>query len=225
MPSPPKRSAAAKSADSRAQDPDGVRRDILAVATTEFADKGYSGARVDEIAARTRTSKRMIYYYFGDKQGLFVAVLEAAYASIRTIEAQLDLARLPPVVALRKMAEFTFTYQNAHPEFVRLVIIENIHGGEHLARSNIIRQLNVSVVHVLRDIYDRGVVEGVFRPGIDIIDIHMTISALSVFNVSNRATFSLIFKREMGSKKALAKRRAVAGDTIVRYVCKPGVAG
>jgi AcrR family transcriptional regulator len=224
MPSPPKKSAARKNGDSRAQDPDGVRRDILAVATVEFADKGYSGARVDEIAARTRTSKRMIYYYFGDKQGLFIAVLEAAYASIRTIEAQLDLARLPPVAALRKMAEFTFTYQNAHPEFVRLVIIENIHGGEHLAQSATIQPLNVSVIHVLRDIYERGVAEGVFRPGIDIIDIHMTISALSVFNVSNRATFSLIFKREMGSKKALAKRCAVAGDTIVRYVCKPGAA-
>jgi AcrR family transcriptional regulator len=224
MPATPKKSAARKNADSRAQDPDGVRRDILAVATVEFADKGYSGARVDEIAARTRTSKRMIYYYFGDKQGLFIAVLEAAYASIRAIEAKLDLDRLPPVAALRKMAEFTFTYQNAHPEFVRLVIIENIHGGEHLAKSATIQPLNVSVVHVLRDIYDRGVTEGVFRPGIDIIDIHMTISALSVFNVSNRATFSLIFKREMGSKKALAKRCAVAGDTIVRYVCKPGAA-
>jgi AcrR family transcriptional regulator len=224
MPRPSQKSAAAKGADSRTQDPDGVRRDILAVATTEFADKGYSGARVDEIAARTRTSKRMIYYYFGDKQGLFIAVLEAAYAGIRAIEATLDLARLPPVAALRKMAEFTFTYQNAHPEFVRLVIIENIHGGEHLAQSASIQKLNVSVLHVLRDIYDRGVAEGVFRPGIDIVDIHMTMSAMSVFNVSNRATFSLIFKRDMGSKKALAKRCAVAGDTLVRYVCKPGAA-
>jgi AcrR family transcriptional regulator len=224
MPPLPKKTRPPKAPDSRAQDPDGVRRDILAVATAEFADKGYSGARVDEIAARTRTSKRMIYYYFGDKQGLFIAVLEAAYAGIRTIESQLDLARQPPVAALRKLAEFTFTYQNAHPEFVRLVIIENIHGGEHLARSTTIQPLNVSVLNVLRDIYDRGVAAGVFRPGIDIIDIHMTISALSVFNVSNRATFSLIFKRDMGSKKALAKRCAVAADTIVRYVCKPGAA-
>jgi AcrR family transcriptional regulator len=221
---PPSKKRTLKASESRVQDPDGVRRDILAVATSEFAEKGYSGARVDEIAARTRTSKRMIYYYFGDKQGLFIAVLEAAYASIRAIEAQLDLARLAPVAALRKLAEFTFTYQNAHPEFVRLVIIENIHGGEHLARSSIIQQLNVSVLHVLGDIYERGVAEGVFRPGVDIIDIHMTISALSIFNVSNRATFSLIFKREMGSKKALAKRCAVAGDTAVRYVCKPGAA-
>jgi AcrR family transcriptional regulator len=221
---PPSKIRATKAPESRVQDPDGVRRDILAVATSEFAEKGFSGARVDEIAARTRTSKRMIYYYFGDKQRLFIAVLEAAYASIRAIEAQLDLARMPPVAALRKIAEFTFTYQNANPDFVRLVIIENIHGGAHLARSSSIQQLNVSVLHVLRDIYERGVAEGVFRPGIDIIDIHMTISALSIFNVSNRATFSLIFKREMGSKKALAKRCAVAGDTAVRYVCKPGAA-
>ncbi len=224
MPKPPKKSRTSRKPESRSQDPDGVRRDILAVATSEFADKGYSGARVDEIAARTRTSKRMIYYYFGDKQGLFVAVLEAAYASIRAIESQLDLASLSPTAALRKMAEFTFTYQNAHPEFVRLVIIENIHAGEHLARSKTIQQLNVSVLHALHDIYDRGVADGVFRPDIDIIDLHMTMSALSVFNVSNRATFSLIFKRDMASKKALAKRCTVAGDTIVRYVCKPDAA-
>lgn len=211
-----------KAPESRAQDPAGVRRDILSVATEEFAQKGYSGARVDEIAARTRTSKRMIYYYFRDKEGLFVAVLEGAYAGIRAIEAKLDLARLPPVAALRKLAEFSFNYQNSHPEFVRLVIIENIHNGEHLARSSTIQDLNVSIVHVLRDIYERGVASGDFRSGIDVIDIHMTISAMSVFNVSNRATFSLIFKRDMGSRKALAKRCAVVGETIVRFVSKPG---
>ena len=202
----------------RAQDPDGVRRDILAVATAEFAEKGFSGARVDEIAARTRTSKRMIYYYFGDKDGLFTAVLEAAYARIRTIEATLDLASLSPVEAMRKIAEFTFAYQNNNPDFVRLVIIENIHGGEHLARSKTIQSLNLSIVHALRDIYNRGVASGDFRPGIDVIDIHMTISALSIFNVSNRATFSLIFKRNMGSKAALAHRRKVVGETVLGFL-------
>jgi AcrR family transcriptional regulator len=191
------------------------------VATEEFAEKGFSGARVDEIAARTRTSKRMIYYYFGDKEGLFTAVLEAAYARIRAIEAGLDLAKLSPVAALRKLAEFTFTYQNANPDFVRLVMIENIHGGAHLARSTSIHTLNVSIVYALRDIYERGVARGDFRPDIDIIDIHMTISAMSIFNVSNRATFSLIFKRDMASRKALAKRCTVVGDTILRFVCKP----
>ena len=206
--------------DTRAQDPEGVRRDIIAIATEEFAAKGLSGARVDEIAARTRTSKRMIYYYFGDKEGLFVAVLEAAYAGIRAIETDLDLAGLPPLDAMRKLTEFTFTYQNSTPNFVRLVMVENIHNGVHLARSKVIQAVNMSVVHVLRDIYDRGVSQGVFRPGLDVIDIHMTISALSFFNVSNRATFSLIFKRNMASRAALARRREVVADTVLRFVQK-----
>ena len=204
----------------RAHDPEGVRRDIIAIATQEFAEKGLSGARVDEIAARTRTSKRMIYYYFGDKEGLFVAVLEAAYAGIRAIESDLDLAGLPPIEAMRKLTEFTFTYQNSNPDFVRLVMVENIHNGTHLARSKVIQAVNMSVVHVLRDIYDRGVAQGVFRSGIDVIDIHMTISALSFFNVSNRATFSLIFKRNMGSRSALARRRDVVAETVLRFVQK-----
>ena len=206
--------------ESRAHDPEGVRRNIIEVATEEFAEKGFSGGRVDEIAARTRTSKRMIYYYFGDKEGLFVAVLEAAYARIRTIEGGLDLEGLPPIEALRKLTEFTFTYQNANPDFVRLVMVENIQNGVHLARSTKIQAVNISVLNVLRSIYDRGVAEGVFRPGLDVVDIHMTISALSFFNVSNRATFSLIFKRNMTSRSALNKRRDVVADTVLSFVRK-----
>ena len=207
-------------AEVRRHDPDGVRRDILSVATEEFAENGFSGARVDEIAARTRTSKRMIYYYFGDKEGLFVAVLEAAYSRIRAIEAGLDLAGLPPEEALRRLTEFTFTYQNDNPDFVRLVMVDNIHQGVHQARSRSIQALNVSVLHVLRDIYERGVASGVFRAGIEVIDLHMTISALSFFNVSNRATFSLIFKRNMSSRAALAHRRDVVADTVMSFVRK-----
>lgn len=203
----------------RTQDPEGVKLDILAVATKEFADKGYSGARVDEIAAKTSTSKRMIYYYFNDKEGLYVAVLEAAYAGIRQIERGLNLEGLSPVEALRRLAEFTFDYQNANPDFVRLVMVENIHNGVHLAKSQRIRNLNVSIVETLEDVYRRGVADGVFRPGIDAIDLHMTMSALSFFNVANRATFGQIFDRDMTSPAALAHRRAVAADTMLRYTC------
>jgi len=204
----------------RVRDPDGTRKDILAVATDEFARNGFSGARVDEIAARTRTSKRMIYYYFTDKEGLFVAVLEAAYARIRSVEAELDLAGLPPEEALRKLTELTFDYQNANPDFVRLVMVENIHNGVHLARSKAIQALNVSALEALRDIYERGLASGAFRKGIDIIDLHMTISALSFFNVANRATFSRIFNRDMASRKALEHRRQVAAETVLSYVQK-----
>ncbi len=202
----------------RRQNPEAVRQDILTVATAEFAENGFSGARVDEIAARTRTSKRMIYYYFGDKEGLFVAVLEAAYARIREIESGLDLAGLPPMEAMRRLAEFTFTYQNDNPDFVRLVMVENIHRGSHLARSAKIQALNVSVLQTLRETYERGVADGVFRPGLDIIDIHMTMSALAFFNVSNRSTFSLIFKHNMGSRTALTRRRQAVAETVLGYL-------
>ncbi len=210
--------ASAAPAAARTQDPERVRRNILEVATREFAAKGYSGARVDEIAAKTATSKRMIYYYFRDKEGLFVAVLEEAYADIRRIERDLDLGDLPPVDALRRLAEFTFDYQNAHPDFVRLVMVENIHNAVHLDRSRRIQSLNVSVIDVLRSVYRRGVAEGVFREGLDVIDLHMTISALSFFNVANRATFSKIFKVDMQSPESLAERRRQVGETVVRYV-------
>lgn len=204
----------------RTQDPEGVRRDILAVATEEFARKGYSGARVDEIAARTSTSKRMIYYYFKDKQGLFVAVLEDAYARIRAIERELDLEGLAPVAALRRLAEFTFDYQNANRDFVRLVMVENIHNGVHMEGSERMQALNTPAIAALEDIYRRGVAEGSFRPGLDVIDLHMTISALSFFNVSNQATFSRIFKRDMTSAAALARRRGVMAETVLRYALK-----
>jgi AcrR family transcriptional regulator len=215
---PPSRSR--RSAAGRGHDPETTRQDILAVATREFADKGFSGARVDEIAARTNTSKRMIYYYFEDKEGLFVAVLEEAYRQIRKIESKLDLAHLDPQSAIRALVGFTFDYQNANEDFIRLVMVENIHRGVHLSRSRAIQDLNVSVINTLHDIYDRGRREGVFRDGIDEIDLHMTISALCFFNVANRSTFSQIFKRDMDSPEALARRRGIVIDTIVRYLEK-----
>jgi len=201
-------------------DPELTRRNILAVATREFAEKGYSGARVDEIAAQTNTSKRMIYYYFEDKEGLFVAVLEDAYRRIRQIEATLDLVDLEPEAAIRALVGFTFDYQNSNEDFIRLVMVENIHQGIHLARSRAIQDQNVSVINTLREIYERGVFNGVFREGIDEIDLHMTISALCFFNVSNRATFSQIFKKDMTSQEMLAKRRETVIDTVIRYLRK-----
>jgi AcrR family transcriptional regulator len=200
------------------RDPEGTRKNIIDIATEEFAENGFSGARVDEIAARTSTSKRMIYYYFGDKEGLFVAVLEAAYARIRAIETSLDLAHIEPESAMRALVGFTFDYQNANENFIRLVMTENIHRGAHLARSQTIEDVNVPAIATLRDIYARGRAAGVFRAGIDEVDLHMSISALAFFNVANRATFSRIFKREMASPEALARRREIVIDTILRYV-------
>jgi AcrR family transcriptional regulator len=214
------RTAAVRLHDPDRRDPEATRQNILDIATEEFADKGFSGARVDDIAARTNTSKRMIYYYFGDKEGLFVAVIEAAYGRIRQIESTLKLDHLEPESALRTLVGFTFDYQNANEGFIRLVMTENIHKGVHLARSGNIEELNVPAIATLRDIYRRGLQAGVFRDGIDEIDLHMTISALCFFNVANRATFSRIFNREMASPEALARRREIVIDTILRYVKK-----
>jgi AcrR family transcriptional regulator len=202
----------------RVNDPAGTKRNIVEVATREFAQKGYGGARVDAIASRTRTSKRMIYYYFGGKEGLYLAVLEAAYSSIRRTESTLDLERLPPETALSTLVAFTFDYYIAHPEFVRLVMNENIMDGVHMARSKTIGKLNVTVIDVLRRLIGRGQRAGVFRRGIDPIELHMSISALGIFNVANRATFSTIFKLDMTSPKALAARRDEVVDIVLRHV-------
>lgn len=215
-----RKGGAARDVKRRVQNPEGTRRNIVEVATEEFADKGFSGARIDDIAARTNTSKRMIYYYFGDKEGLFVEVLEQAYSRIRQIETALELDHIEPELALRALVGFTFDYQNANKNFIRLVMVENIHNGIHLARSRIIEELNLSAITTLRDIYRRGRRAGVFRGGINEVDLHMSISALCFFNVANRATFSHIFQREMATPDALARRREIVIDTIIRYVMK-----
>lgn len=216
-----RRKAAAKTATrqtSRTNDPEKVKRNILDVATKEFSSKGLSGARIDEIAARTHTSKRMVYYYFGGKEGLYVAVLEDAYSKIRAIEAQLDLDHLDPEAALRRLVGFTFDYEGSNQDFINLVMNENIHKGQYLSKSKLIRKLNVPAINEVKRIYERGCVAKVFRSGLDPIDIHWSISALCFFNVSNRHTFSLIFDRDMTSAKSVRERRENVIEQIVRFV-------
>ena len=202
----------------RTNDPARTMADILEVATQEFSEKGLAGARIDVIAEAMRTSKRMIYYYFGSKEGLYVAVLEEAYRRIRAIEADLHLEDLPPEQALRTLVGFTVDYQLANPGFIRLVMNENIHRGEFLARSKAIHQLNVPAIDGLRRVYERGVADGAFRAGIDPVDLHQSISALSFFNVSNRHTFAVIFQRDMESAPAIAARRESIIEMVVRFV-------
>jgi AcrR family transcriptional regulator len=207
-------------APSRTNDPERTMADIIAVAMREFADKGLAGARIDDIAEAMRTSKRMIYYYFGSKEGLYIAVLEEGYRRMRDIERDLHLEDLPPEDALRKLVAFTVDYQWSHPDYIRLVMNENIHRGEYMARSQQMQEINVPAIEGLRGVYERGVKAGVFRSGLDPIDLHMTISALSVFNVANRHTFSLIFKRDLADMATFIARRDSIVETIVRFVRK-----
>jgi AcrR family transcriptional regulator len=214
------RNAAVAASPTPGRDADRARADILAIATEEFASKGLSGARVDEIAARTHTVKRMIYYYFGSKEGLYRAVLARCYESIRTIEAELDTDALPPDEALRRIVRATFDYHVEHTDFVRLVMNENIHHGEHIAQLPNLKARNRTVITILRKVIDRGVAAGVFRPDLDPVELHMSMSALSFFPVSNRYTFSHLFGKDMGSTKALQARREIAVDMIERW-CRP----
>jgi AcrR family transcriptional regulator len=203
---------------SRTNDPARTQAEILAVATAEFAHKGLSGARIDAIAAATRTSKRMIYYYFQSKEGLYLAVLEDAYRRIRDIETNLHLQDLPPEDALRKLVGFTVDYQRDNPDFVHLVMNENMHQGRFLAQSKVIQNLNSAAIEGVRAVYERGVRDGVFRPHLDPVDLHMTISALSFFNVSNHHTFGLIFQRDLRATAAIIARRDSIIETVVRSV-------
>jgi len=205
-------------APGRVNDPEGTRRNILEVATQEFAQNGLSGARIDEIAAKTKSSKRMIYYYFGDKEGLYRAVLEDAYSKVRATEATLDLEDMAPLDALSTLVRFTFDHHDGNPDFIRLVMIENIHHGSYLAKSPVIRKLNVTAIDTVNRLYLRGVRDGIFRAGLDPVELHWQISALCFFNVSNRATFSQIFKRDLGSRKSLQSLREAVVEMILRHV-------
>ena len=202
----------------RTNDPARTMAEILAVATHEFADKGLTGARIDAIAAATRTSKRMIYYYFGSKDGLYLAVLEEAYRRMRAIEADLHLDDLAPMDALRKLVEFTYDHHRDNEDFIRLVMNENIQRGDYLRQSKNIQTLNSNAIQSVRAVYERGVKQKVFRPGLDPVDIHSAISAFTFFNVSNRHTFGVIFQSKASKGKAKTLQREHVVELIQRFV-------
>lgn len=182
-----------KKARSWKQDPEGVRREILLAARTEFARHGLAGTRVRDIAARTQTSKRMIFYYFGDKEGLYRAVFERAYRDVREAEAKLNLDGLPPTEALRRLVEFTFDHHRANRDFIRLVMIENVHDGAHMRNIDSLSGTSTAVIEQIERICEAGKAAGLFRQDVSPLALHWQISALSFFNVSNQATFSINF--------------------------------
>ncbi|MFG3340780.1 TetR family transcriptional regulator [Glycomyces sp. NPDC048151] len=202
----------------RSRDPVRTRSEILDVATAEFAANGFAGARVDEIAAKTRTTKRMIYYYFESKQGLYLAVLERAYATIRSLEQEVDVEHLEPVAAIRQLAELTFDHHESHPGFIRLVSIENIHEAKHLAESTVLPGLSKPAVTVIGRILDRGRAEGLFRDDVDALDVHMMISSFCVFRIANRYTFNTVFDRDLLDPERREHYRTMLGDMVVEYL-------
>jgi AcrR family transcriptional regulator len=200
------------------RDADLTRKRILAAATVEFARKGLGGARVDEIAFRSKSNKRMIYHYFGGKEQLFKAVLEDAYLGIRSAEKELHLDELSPEAAIARLVEFTWAYYLQHPEFLTLVNSENLHRARHLKSSELIHQTSSQFVGMVRAILDRGVDQGVFRPGIDPVQLNITIAAIGYYYLNNRFTGSIIFERDLMSKENLSERLAFNLDTILRLI-------
>lgn len=200
------------------KDPEAVKENILAIATEEFAAHGLSGANINEIARKTSTSKRMIYYYFGDKEGLYCKVLEGVYSSLRRSEDLLDVGGLEPEQALRRLVEATFDAHANAPHFIRLVMIENIHNGDYLRKSEIVPKLNRSIIDKLEEVCARGKAKGVFRKGADALELHWLISSFSFYNVSNRATFSASFGASIFAqpRQAILKQRVT--DMILAAV-------
>lgn len=214
----PQKPPAKSTAASRPRAPEQTRRAILDAAIAEFSEKGFSGGRVDDIAARTRTTKRMIYYYFGGKDQLYAAVLEEMYGGIRDAEQALRLDEHPPIDAMRRLVETTFDHHAAHPEFVRLVSVENIHDGRHVAASPNIRQRNAAVIGTLAALLTRGAREGAFRKDVDALDLHMLISGFCFYRMSNRYTLSAIFGADPRAPERMAAHRAMIVDAVLRYL-------
>jgi AcrR family transcriptional regulator len=215
----PRAEAAGRSAAMRKpKTPEANRARIVKAAMDEFASRGFKGASMDAIAARTDTTRAMINYYFGSKEKLYLSVLEHVYSEIRLAEGELDLDHLAPVEAMRRIVQFTFRYYVDHESFVRLVIAENQAKGRHLKKSKAMRTLNRPILERLSRVIARGQADGSFRPGPDPLDVHMAIAALGNFNVSHQHTFSAIFQRDMGAKGDVAGRCAVVTDLILRYL-------
>lgn len=214
----PKEVAPPKHAAVRTRDPAATRQRILDAAKTEFARLGLGGARVDAIAARAKANKRMLYHYFGGKRDLFLAVLEDAYGGIRAAERKLDLEHLEPVTALETLVTFTWNYYLKHPEFLTLINSENLHKARHLKRSKVIGEMHEHLVAMVTGLLKRGVEQGVFRPGIDPVQLSITIAAIGYYYLTNRFTGSIIYKRHLMAPKALEERLAFNLDTIMRLV-------
>jgi AcrR family transcriptional regulator len=202
------------------RDPERNRGRILAAALEEFAHYGLGGARVDRIAARAGANKRMLYYYFGNKESLFLAVLESRYAHIRRAELGLRLGALDPVAGIRRLIAFTWDYFLKHPEFITLLNSENLHRARHLRRSRQIAAMHSPMVATLRDLLERGARAGEFRRGVDPVQLYISIAALGYFYLSNRYTLSTIFERDLVSARNKAQRLEHMTGLVLGYLRK-----
>ncbi|WP_245296921.1 MULTISPECIES: TetR/AcrR family transcriptional regulator [Rhodomicrobium] len=226
----PPRRARAKSASAKARkepvrafrsrDPERTKASILAAATTEFAARGFAGAGIDAIASRSGANRRMIYYYFGSKRRLWLAVLEAAYERARTAELRLDLEKLAPEAAMRALVTFTFDSFVGDRTFINLLNSENLHQARHLKESARVREMHSPLIGMIQTILDRGVAAGLFRKGIDPAQLWISIAGLSYFYFSNIFTLSVILSRDLQSEAEIEDRRSHVANLILQSVRK-----
>lgn len=200
------------------RDAERTRALILDAAVTEFARSGLGGARVERIAEQAGVNVRMLYYYFGSKDDLFLAVLERAYAAIRASECGLELDQLEPAEAVRRLVRFTWGFQVAHPEFITLLNSENLHKGRHVARSKLVTGLHSRLLELMARLLERGAKAGVFRGGVDPMQLYITIAGLGYFYLSNRHTLSAIFGRDLMAPRYREARMAHMIDVILGYL-------
>lgn len=205
-------------AAARPRQPEETRARLLEAAWAEFSAKGLGGARVDAIAAEAGANKRMIYHYFGSKAGLYLAVLEQAYDRIRGHERALAVEDCPPAEAIGRLVAYNFAFCRDNPGFIHLLANENLHRARHLAKSGKVRQVNLPVIDTIARILERGAAEGAFRPGVDALDLYITIASLGYFYFSNIHTLSVVFGRDLALPETTAARSDLHVDLVLRYL-------
>lgn len=200
------------------RDPEKSRANILQAARTEFARSGLGGARVDQIAKMAGINKRMLYHYFGNKDDLFCAVLEANYAHKRDSEKALELEQEEPVEAIRKLIALTWDYYLQYPEFLTLLNSANLHQAKHLQKSTEIRKMHTPFVSMIKGVLDKGVSQKIFKKNVDPAQLYISIAGLSYFYLSNQYTLSAIFGRNLLAPAARKERLAHMTDVVLSYL-------
>jgi AcrR family transcriptional regulator len=202
----------------RQRDAEATRARILKAAVREFARQGFAGARGGRIARAARSSERMLYYYFGSKEGLFRAALESVYASLRDAERALQLSDRPPAQALEAFCVFVWRYYLDHPEFIGLVNTENLYGARHLRKSPQLGELVTPVIGLLAELLGRGARAGVFREGVDAAELYLAIASLGYFYLSNQHTLSAVLGRDLLEPARLELHWRASAELIRRFV-------
>ncbi|WP_275554932.1 TetR family transcriptional regulator [Mixta sp. Marseille-Q2659] len=202
----------------RKNDPEGLKKRILEGALKAFAEYGMQGARLEQIADYAQTTKRMVVYHFGNKEQLYIAVLEQVYQEIRQHETGLNLKAMPPEEAITRLVEESFDYHANHADFMRLVCSENLLRGRYIRQSARIQALNRSALDVLDDILTRGQQAGLFHDDVETIDVHRLISSICVHHVSNRYTFNALFSPDNSEADSIKRNRQLAVTATLRYL-------